>query len=49
MSNLVQEVSHDTHGTIYAIDYSKLSTILFGVCKNLISRVEALETSLNNK
>ena len=49
MSYIIQEVPHDTHGTIYAIDYSRLTTILWGTCRNLLARVEALETALNNK
>ena len=49
MPNLVQEVPDETFGSIYAVDYSRLNTILWGVCKHLLTRVEALETALFNK
>ena len=43
MQNLVQEVPDDTYEQIYAVDYGRLTTILWGVCKNLIKRIEILE------
>ena len=44
MPNLVQEVADDNFGSIYAVDYGRLNTILWGVCKNLIKRIEMLES-----
>ena len=49
MPNLVREVGDDTFGSIYAVDYSRLCTLLWSVSRNLITRVEALETALFNK
>ena len=49
MLNLVKEVPDDTFESIYAVDYGRLTTLLWGVCKNLITRVEALETASINK
>ena len=43
MHNFVQEVTDDTYGQIYVVDYGRLTTILWGVCKNLIKRIEILE------
>ena len=43
MPNLVQEIPDETFDNIYVIDYSRLTTILWGVCKNLIKRIEILE------
>ena len=43
MQNLVQEVPDDTYEQIYAVDYGRSTTILWGVCKNLIKRIEILE------
>ena len=43
MQNLVKEIPDDTFETIYAVDYGRLTTILWGVCKNLIRRIEILE------
>ena len=43
MPNLVQEIPDENFQTIYAVDYSRLTTILWGVCKNLIRRIEILE------
>ena len=43
MQNLVQEVPDETFQTIYAVDYGRLTTILWGVCKNQIKRIEILE------
>ena len=34
MPNLVREVDDDTFGSIYAVDYGRLTTLLWGVCKN---------------
>ena len=48
-SNLVKEMSDDDFGSIYGIDYGRLTTLLWGTCRNLLSRVEALETALSNK
>ena len=44
MLNLVKEIPDNTHGSIYAIDYSRLTTLLWGVCRNLIKRIEILES-----
>ena len=44
MPNLVQQIPDETLDQIYAIDYSRLTTILWGVCKNLIKRIEILES-----
>ena len=44
MLNLVKEIPDDTHGSIYAIDYNRLTTLLWGVCRNLIKRIEILES-----
>ena len=44
--NLVKEIPDNTYETIYAVDYSRLTTLLWGVCRNLISRVETLESQL---
>ena len=33
MPNLVREVDDDTFGSIYAVDYGRLTTLLWGVCK----------------
>ena len=44
MPNLVQEVPDDNFGAIYAVDYGRLNTILWGVCQNLIKRIEILES-----
>ena len=49
MPNLVREVDDETFGSIYAVDYSRLCTLLWGVSRNLITRVEQLETALSNK
>ena len=43
MQNRVQEVQDDTYEQTYAVDYGRLTTILWGVCKNLIKRIEILE------
>ena len=43
MPNLVQEIPDENVQTIYAVDYSRLTTILWGVCKNRIRRIEILE------
>ena len=48
-SNLVKEMSDDDFGSIYGIDYGRLTTLLWGVCRNLLTRVELLETALSNK
>ena len=44
MPNLVQAVPDDNFGSIYAVDYGRLNTILWSVCKNLIKRIEILES-----
>ena len=44
--NLVKEIPDNTYETIYAVDYSRLTTLLWGVCRHLISRVETLESQL---
>ena len=49
MPNLVKEIPDDTLGNIYAVDYGRLTTLLWGTCRNLLSRVEQLETALINK
>ena len=49
MPNLVKEIPDDTFGSIYAVDYGRLTTLLWGTCRNLLTRVEALETALRNK
>ena len=33
MPNLVREVDDDTFGSIYAVDYGRLTTLLWGACK----------------
>ena len=42
--NLVTEISDDTFGHIYGIDYSRLTTVLWATCRDLIRRVEILES-----
>ena len=48
-SNLVKEMLDDDFGSIYGIDYGRLTTLLWGVCRNLLTRVELLETALSNQ
>ena len=43
MPNLVQEIPDEQLENIYAIDCSRLTTILWGVCRDLIKRIEILE------
>ena len=43
MQNLVKEIPDDTFDKIYAVDYGRLTTLLWGVCKSLITRIEILE------
>ena len=43
IQNIVQEVPDEALDNIYAIDYSRLTTILWGCVKNLIARIEILE------
>ena len=42
--NLVTEISDDTFGHIYGIDYSRLTTVLWSTCRDLIRRIEILES-----
>ena len=49
MPNLVKEIPDDTFGSIYAVDYGRLTTLLWGTCRNLLSRVEQLETALRRQ
>ena len=47
MQHLVKEIPDDTFETIYAVDYGRLTTLLWGVCKKIITRVETLEALIN--
>ena len=40
MQNLVQEVPDETFQTIYAVDYGRLTTILWGFVKKRIDILE---------
>ena len=44
MSNLVQEIPDETFENIYGIDYSRLTTVLWATCRDLIKRIEVLES-----
>ena len=44
MPNLVQEIPDETFGNLYGIDYSRLTTILWATCRDLIKRIEVLES-----
>ena len=45
MPNLVQEIPDETFGNIYGIDYSRLTTVLWATCRDLIIRIEILESN----
>ena len=42
-TNLVMSTQNDDNVSLKGIDYGRLTTVLWGVCKILIARVEALE------
>ena len=44
MPNLVQEIPDETLGNLYGIDYSRLTTVLWATCRDLIKRIEVLES-----
>ena len=48
-SNLVSEFQMEGHDeTLKGVDYSRLTLILWGYCKKLETRVQQLETQINN-
>ena len=40
----IAQMSYTTGNPLWGLDYARLTTILWGVCKNLQSRVDALES-----
>ena len=44
MPNLVQEIPDETLRNLYGIDYSRLTTVLWATCRDLIKRIEILES-----
>ena len=43
----IAQMSYNTGNPLWGLDYARLTTVLWGVCKHLQSRVDALESKAN--